>query len=125
MDINEISGQTVDAAMKVHSTLGPGLLESAYEACLKYELGKRGFQIESQKKLPLVYDGIEIDAGFRVDLMVENKGIVELKAVDKIAPVHEAQSLSYLKISGKSLGLLINFNVYRLKDGIRRMVNNL
>jgi GxxExxY protein len=125
MDINEISGQIVDAAMKVHSTLGPGLLESAYEACLKYELGKRGFQIESQKKLPLVYDGIEIDAGFRVDLMVENKVIVELKAVDKIAPVHEAQLLSYLKITGKSLGLLINFNVCRLKDGIRRMVNNL
>ncbi|MBI4383472.1 MAG: GxxExxY protein [Nitrospinae bacterium] len=125
MKINDISGEIVDAAMKVHSALGPGLLESAYEACLKYELGKRGLQVQSQLTLPVAYDGIEIDAGYRVDLLVENTVVVELKAVDKTAPIHEAQLLSYLKLSGKRLGLLINFNVLRLKDGIKRMANGL
>jgi GxxExxY protein len=125
MEINEVSGQIVDAAMKVHSALGPGLLESAYEACLKYELEQRGLRVQSQQVLPVVYDGIRIDVGYRVDLLVEEAVVVELKAVDKVAPVHEAQLLSYLKLSGKHLGLLVNFNVLHLKDGIKRMANNL
>ena len=125
MRINEISGQIVDAAMKVHSALGPGLLESAYEGCLVHELRKRGLQVANQVTLPVVYDGVEIDVGYRLDLLVERSVIVELKAVDKIAPIHEAQLLTYLKLSGHRLGLLLNFNVVRMKDGIKRMVNNL
>ncbi len=125
MEINDVSGHIVDAAMKVHSALGPGLLESAYEACLKYELSKRGLQVISQQMLPVVYEGVKIDTGYRVDLLVEDAVMVELKAVDKIASIHEAQLLSYLKLSGKRLGLLINFNVLYLKDGIKRMANNL
>lgn len=125
MDINKISGEIVDAAIKVHSSLGPGLLESAYEACLKHELTKRGIKTESQVTLPITYDGIKIDAGYRIDLLVEDTVIIELKAVSELIPIHEAQLLSYLKLSKKPLGLLINFNVLRLKDGIKRMVNNL
>ena len=125
MDINEISGAVVDAAMKVHSALGPGLLESTYEACLAYELRKRGLQVATQVGLPVVYDEAQLDIGYRIDLLVENLVIVELKAADAVLPIHEAQLLSYLKLSGKKVGLLINFNVLRLKDGIKRMVNNL
>lgn len=125
MEINEISGQVVDAAMKVHSALGPGLLENAYEACLEHELNKRGLRVERQVELPVVYDGVQIDLGYRLDLVVEGAVIVELKAVEKIAPIHEAQLLSYLKLSNKKLGLLINFNVLHLKDDIKRMVNGL
>ena len=122
--LNEISGQIVDAAMKVHSELGPGLLESAYEACLLFELHRRGFTAVSQVELPIKYDGVRIDAGYRLDLLVEDKVIVELKAVSKLQPIHETQLLSYLKLSKKQLGLLINFQVVRLKDGIKRIVNN-
>ena len=125
MELNEISGQVVDAAMKVHTALGPGLLENAYEACLEHELGKRGLRVKRQVALPVVYDGVQIDLGYRLDLLVEDAVIVELKAADRIAPIHEAQLLSYLKLSGRKLGLLINFNVLHLKDGIRRMVNGL
>ncbi|MFH0937910.1 MAG: GxxExxY protein [Planctomycetota bacterium] len=125
MELNNISGQIVDAAMKVHSALGAGLLESAYEACLVYELRKRRLPVEQQVVLPVVYDGQRIDLGYRIDLLVEGAVIVELKAVEKLAPIHEAQLLSYLKLSSKKLGLLINFNVLHLKDGIKRMVNNL
>jgi GxxExxY protein len=125
MDLNEISGQVVDAAMKVHSVLGPGLLENAYEACLKHELVKRGLQVEQQVVLPVVYDGVRIDLGYRLDLLVEQTVVVELKAVDKVTPLHESQLLSYLKLGNKRLGLLINFNVLHLKDGIKRMANNL
>jgi GxxExxY protein len=125
MEINEISGQVVDAAIKVHSALGPGLLENAYEACLAHELNKRGLRVERQVELPVVYDGVQIDLGYRLDLVVEGAVIVELKAVEKIAPIHEAQLLSYLKLSNKKLGLLINFNVLHLKDGIKRMANGL
>jgi GxxExxY protein len=124
-DINEISGAIVDAAMKVHSALGPGLLESAYEACLKYELSKRGLKVLSQVILPLVYDGVTIDVGYRLDLLVEDEVIVELKAIDKITSLHEAQIISYLKLSKKKLGLLINFNVERLKGNIHRFANGL
>jgi len=125
MDINQISGKIIEAAMRVHSALGPGLLESAYEACLLHELRKLGLMVLSQVTLPLHYDGLSIDAGYRIDLMVEDSVIVELKAVEKILPIHEAQILSYLKISNKQVGLLINFNVVHLKNGIKRIVNGL
>ena len=125
MRINEVSGSVVDAAIKVHRTLGPGLLESAYEACLLYELRKRQIKVLSQVELPVIYDGVVLDVGYRLDLLVEDCVIVELKAVEKLLPIHEAQLLSYLKSSGKQVGLLINFNVFRLKQGIKRFVNNL
>lgn len=109
--------------MRVHSLLGPGLLESAYGACLAYELGKRLFRVETQVGLPVVYDGQKLDLGYRIDLLVENSVIVEVKCVEAIHPVHEAQLLSYLRLSGKSVGLLINFHVARLRDGIKRIVD--
>ncbi len=111
--------------MKVHSALGPGLLESAYESCLVHELRKMGLAVLTQITLPLKYDGVLIDAGYRIDILVDDSVIVELKAVEKILPIHEAQLLSYLKLSNKTLGLLINFNVVHLKDGIKRMANGL
>jgi len=123
--INEVSGSIVDAAIKVHTALGPGLLESAYEACLVYELRKRGRKVFSQVELPVIYEDVRLDVGYRIDLLVDDCVIVELKAVDKILPIHEAQLLSYLKLSGFKVGLLINFNVMRLKQGIKRLVNNL
>ena len=121
--LNEVTGIIVDAAMQVHTRLGPGLLESAYEACLAYELTKRGFKCLTQVGLPLVYDEVKLDAGYRIDLLVEDTVIVELKAVEKVLPIHEAQLISYLKLSGKKVGLLINFHVKHLKDGIMRRVN--
>ena len=123
MELNEISKKIIGAAIQVHRTLGPGLLESTYEACLKYELEKRGLKIQSQIGLPVIYDGIKIDLGYRLDILVEDAVIIELKAVTTITPLHEAQLLSYLKLSGKQLGLLINFNVTLLKDGIKRRIN--
>jgi len=120
---NAVSQEIVTAAMKVHSALGPGLLESTYEACLLHELRKAGLQAEAQVGLPVVYDSIKLDLGYRIDLLVQDLVIVELKSVDAISPVHQAQLLSYLKLSGKSLGLLINFNVAHLKEGIKRFVN--
>jgi GxxExxY protein len=125
MSINQISGKIIASAMKVHSVLGPGLLESAYEACLLYELRKIGLKTLSQVSLPIMYDGLQIDAGYRIDLLVEDCLIVELKAVEKLLPIHDAQTLSYLKLSGKRLGLIINFNVVHLKDGIKRIANGL
>ena len=124
-DLNRVSGDVVDSSMEVHSTLGPGLLESAYEACLTYELRSRGYTVVTQQPLPLIYKGIHLDLGYRMDLLVDNSVVVEVKAVDKLIPLYDAQLLSYLKLSGKKLGLLINFHVPRLKDGIRRMVNEL
>ena len=123
MEINDITGQIIDAAIKVHTALGPGLLESAYEACLVYDLRKRGLKIDVQLELPIEYEGVRLDVGYRIDLMVEDLVIVELKAVSEIQPIHEAQLLSYLKLSKKKIGLLINFHVLRLKDGIKRMAN--
>lgn len=120
MQLNEITGEIVDSAMKVHSKLGPGLLESAYEACLVYELRKRGLQVAPQVEMPLVYEEVRLDLGYRLDLLVENCVIVELKAVQEVKPIHEAQLLSYLKLSQKKVGLLINFQVDHLKDGIKR-----
>jgi GxxExxY protein len=119
----EISHAIITAAMRVHSALGPGLLESAYTACLQHELKTSGFKSDSQVGLPVIYDGVKLDLGYRIDLLVEDLVIVELKSVDAIAPVHQTQIISYLKLSGRSLGLLINFNVTHLKDGIKRFVN--
>jgi GxxExxY protein len=118
-----VSHAIITAAMRVHSELGPGLLESAYTACLQHELKKAGVRSDTQVGLPVIYDGVKLDLGYRIDLLVENQVIVELKSVDAIAPVHQAQIISYLKLSGRSLGLLINFNVAHLKDGIKRFVN--
>lgn len=124
MKIDEITGAIVDAAMKVHSALGPGLLESVYETCLRHELQKRGFRVTAQVWLPVVYDGIEIEGGYKIDLLVEDEVVVELKTVEHLLALHQAQLLSYLKLSNKRIGLLINFNVVHLRDGVKRMVNN-
>ena len=124
MEINDITGQIIDAAMKVHSALGPGLLESAYEACLAHELRKRGLNVQTQVVLPIEYDGVTLDAGYRIDLLVEESVIVELKAVEKMNSIFVAQLLSYLKLSRLEVGILINFHVPRLKDGLKRIVNN-
>ena len=123
MNIDEVSGAIVDAAMKVHTVLGPGLLESAYETCLAHELRSRGLKVFSQVVLPIKYEGLELDAGYRLDLLVEDQVIVEVKAVESLNSIHQAQLLSYLKMSSKQVGLLINFNVHHLKNGIRRIVN--
>jgi GxxExxY protein len=125
MTINDVTGQIVDAAMKVHTALGPGLLESTYEACLAFELSKRGLHVQRQVELPVMYDGIRIEVGYRIDLLVEELVIVEVKSVAELAPIFEAQLLTHVKLSDKKVGLLINFNVVHLKDGIKRMVNNL
>ena len=123
MELNDISGGMVDGSITVQTFLGPGLLESAYQVCLAYELQKRGFAVQRQVELPIVYGDIKIDVGYRVDLVVEGLLLVEIKAVSRIQPIHEAQLLSYLKLGGFRAGLLINFHVPRLKDGIKRMVN--
>jgi GxxExxY protein len=122
--INRISRMVVDAAMKVHSVLGPGLLESAYEACLAHELRQMGLRVETQVPLPLVYEGVKLEVGYRIDIWVERCLIIELKVVEGILPVHEAQLLSHMKLSGTRLGLLINFKAAHLKEGIRQMVND-
>lgn len=121
-ELNVISGEIVKAAFKVHNTLGPGLLESAYEACLIYELNKRNINVRSQVTLPVVYEGVHLDAGYRIDLLVEGKIIVELKVSEQFSPIHTAQLMTYLRLSGLRLGLLINFNVLLIKDGIKRIV---
>jgi GxxExxY protein len=125
MTENEIAKEIVDAAYKIHTTLGPGLFESVYEAVLAYELGKRGLRYERQKAIPVVYETVHLEEGFRADIIVEGKVIIELKAVDAIAPVHKKQLLTYLRLADKRLGLLINFNVELIKDGITRLVNRL
>ncbi len=124
-DENALSSEIIGAAIRVHKALGPGLLESAYEECLCYELMKNGFSVQRQKALPLIYEEVKMELGYRVDLLVENKVIIEIKAVEAINDVHLAQVLTYLKLSDKKLGLLINFNTAKLKEGIRRIVNNL
>jgi GxxExxY protein len=120
--VNQVTHAIIGAAMKVHSALGPGLLESAYEACLAHELRKSGLKVEPQVELPVIYDGVRIDLGYRIDLIVNDVVIVELKCVEKIAAVHEAQLISYMRLSKRNVGLLINFHVRRLKDGIKRFV---
>ena len=124
MELNQITDQIIGASIDVHLSLGPGLLESAYEACLAYELVQRGLIVEQQKSLPIIYKEVSLDTGYRLDLLVERSVIVELKAVDSLTPLHKAQLLSYLKLSGLKLGLLINFNVRVLKNGIQRVISD-
>ena len=122
---NDISQIIIGCAIKVHTALGPGLLESAYEECLYYELVKEGLKVEKQKALPLIYEEIKLEVGYRLDLIAEDKVIIEIKACEGLNDIHLAQVLTYLKLSNVKLGLLINFNVTRVKDGIKRVVNNL
>ena len=125
MNENELSHLILQCAFTVHSELGPGLLESAYEECLAYELQQHGLIVEKQKALPLVYKSVKLDAGYRLDLLVNSKIVVEIKSVEAINDIHLAQVITYLKLSGCKLGLLLNFNVKSLKDGIKRVANNL
>ena len=123
MTNDTLTSKIIEAAMRVHTLLGPGLLERAYEACLLLELHKHGLKAERQVELPILYDGVRIDVGYRIDILVDDAVILELKAVEELLPIHQAQLLSYLKLSGKKVGLLINFNVEHLRDGLKRMVN--
>jgi GxxExxY protein len=124
MTLNDITGAIIGAAMKVHQTLGPGLLESAYEVCVAHELTKLGLRVERQKPIPVVYDQVHLECGFRADLLVEGQVIAELKAKEALHPIDDAQLLSHLRLLNLRVGLLINFHVPILKDGIRRLVNN-
>jgi len=125
MNVNELSKIVVDCIFKVHKNLGPGLLESAYEECLFYELSKRNLNIERQKPLPLFYETIRMEIGYRLDFLIDNKVVIEVKAVEALNDVHKAQVITYLKLSGTKLALVVNFNVVLIKDGIKRIVNNL
>jgi GxxExxY protein len=125
MTENELANIAIGCALKVHTALGPGLLEATYIECLRYEINKVGLRVEKEKALPLVYEAVKLDCGYRVDLMVEGKLILEIKSVEALAEIHIAQLLTYLRLSNCKLGLLLNFKVARLKDGIRRVVNNL
>jgi GxxExxY protein len=125
MDINQLSSKVIGAAIEVHKALGPGLLESSYQKCLCHELGLRGIAFENEKPLPLIYKGEKLDCAYQMDLVVENAIIVELKSCEKLKPIHEAQLLTYLKLSDLTLGLLLNFNVSVMRDGIKRIVNKL
>jgi GxxExxY protein len=122
LNIERLAAEVVDSAFRVHSSLGPGLLESVYEICLAHELNKRGLKFQTQVAFPIVYDDVRLDAGLRIDLLVENQLVVELKAVETMLPLFEAQLLTYLKLTNKRLGLLINFNVPKIKDGIKRII---
>jgi GxxExxY protein len=125
MDINKLSSEIIGAAIEVHKALGPGLLESAYERCLCHELNLRGLSYKSQQPLDIRYKGIKLDCGYRLDIVFEDKIILELKSCEKIEPIHKAQLLTYLKLSGIKLGLLLNFNVTLMREGIVRIVNEL
>lgn len=123
-DLNEVSGAIVDSAIQVHRSTGPGLLESVYENCLAFELGARGLKVERQVSMPVVYQNLELEKAFRLDLLVEERVIVEVKAVHKVLPVHKAQLLTYLKLGRKKLGLLLNFNVPLMKSGVFRLIQS-
>jgi GxxExxY protein len=123
--LNSISAEIIDAAIEVHRALGPGLLESAYSTCLAYELRERGFLVETQVALPVVYKGIRLDVGYRLDMVVDSSVIVETKAIAKLIPVHDAQLLTYLRLSNRRLGLILNFHESKLVDGLKRIVNGL
>jgi GxxExxY protein len=125
MYVNDVTGQVVDSAIKVHSVLGPGLLERVYQVCLAHELGKRGLRVRTEVPMSVRYDGVELDLAYRIDVLVEECVVVEVKSVAKVLPIHEAQLLSHLKLSDHHVGLLINFNVARVTGGIVRMVNRL
>ena len=121
--VNDITGSIVNSAMKVHTILGPGLLESAYQACLAHELRTRGLSVATQVALPVIYEGQKLEVGYRIDLIVDGRVVIEVKSVESIHPIHEAQLLSYMRLSGINVGLLINFNGLHLRDGIKRMVD--
>lgn len=123
MEDNDLTDKIIGCSIRVHKALGPGLLESAYQACLYYELVKSGLNVEKEKPLPLVYEEVTLDCGYRMDLVVENRIIVEVKSVDTLNDIHLAQVLTYLKLTKNRFGLLINFNVLKLKDGVKRVVN--
>lgn len=125
MDENEIAKVVVDAAYKIHSTVGPGLLESAYEAMMSYELRKRNLVIVCQQPIPIYYDGLRLEVGFRADMIIENKVIVEFKSIEELAPVHFKQLLTYLRLTDKRLGLLINFGEEYFKNGVKRVANSM
>ena len=125
VDIEDTATRIVNAAIKVHSALGPGLLESAYQKCLAYELTKNGSKVECEIMLPIFYEQVRIDAGYRMDMIIDDVAIVENKTVEKLLPIHQAQLLTYLKMKKCKLGFLLNWNVPHMKDGIKRMVNNL
>jgi GxxExxY protein len=123
MDFEDLTGKIIECAMDVHTALGPGLLESAYKECLYYKLVKAGIYVEKEKPLPLIFEEVNLDCGYKIDLLVENKIVVELKSIKKIESVHLAQILTYMRLGKYKVGLIINFNVSALKDGIRRVVN--
>ena len=123
MELNDLTEEIIGCAIKVHRVLGPGLLESAYEVCLVHELRKAGLKAERQVALPVIYEGLRLDADYFIDILVEDTVVIELKSVEHILPIHEAQLLTYLKLANKKLGLLINFNVTLLKNGIKRRIN--
>lgn len=125
MHENEISGAIIDCAIKIHKELGPGLLESVYQAALAYELRKKGFDVTVEQAIPVVYEEVKLEVGFRADLIVERKVIIEVKSIEAIAPVHSKKLLTYLRLANVKLGLLLNFNVALMKDGIKRVVDNL
>lgn len=124
MEANEITSQILAAAFKVHTAIGPGVLESVYQTCLHHELRKAGLRVEAQVTVPVHYDGLHLESGYRIDLLVEYMIIVELKCVDALLPIHKAQLLTYLKLANKPLGLLLNFDVVHMREGVRRIINN-
>lgn len=124
MELNEISGRIIACALKVHTAIGPGVLENVYQTCLRHELQNTGLTVQAQVALPVVYNDIHLDSGYRLDLLVENAIIVELKCVEALLPIHKAQLLTYLRLANKPLGLLLNFNVIHLREGIKRVLNN-
>lgn len=121
--INDLTSSVIESAIKVHKVLGPGLLESSYKECLAYELNKKGLLVEKEKPVPLIYEEVKLECGYRLDLLVDNRLILEIKSVDAIAAIHIAQTLTYMKLMNKKFGLLFNFNVVLLKDGIKRLIN--
>ena len=123
MEMNELSGKVIGLAIEVHNALGPGLLESAYKECLTYKIGNSGLIVEKEKPMPLVFENVKLDCGYRIDLLIENRLVIELKSVEALNDIHLAQTLTYLKLGNYKLGLLINFNVVKLKDGIKRVIN--
>lgn len=125
MNENELSNKIIGLAIEVHTVLGPGLLESAYKECLYYKIGKSGLVVEKEKPMPLIFEEVKLDCGYRIDLVVEKKLVIEIKSVEALNDIHLAQALTYLKLGNYKLGLLMNFNVVRLKDGIKRVVNGL
>ena len=123
LHLNELSGKLIGLAIEVHNALGPGLLESSYKECLYYKIGKSGLYVEKEKPMPLVFENVKLECGYRIDLLIENKIVIEIKSVDALNDIHLAQTLTYLKLGNYKLGLLMNFNVVKLKDGIKRVIN--